>query len=98
MFGLAAFLRAAPKAQHLVFHLWPEHVQAFALFQSVQTQWRMGPVGPTGFDYASLRAHPAVRAWPHADRERLLGELAILESGFLDAAAAIRAAAVNAPT
>lgn len=31
--------------------IWPEHVQAFNLFQGLGTQWRVGMGGPTGLDY-----------------------------------------------
>ncbi|MEN6538691.1 MAG: DUF1799 domain-containing protein [Mizugakiibacter sp.] len=34
--------------------IWPENWPAFALFSSLQTQWKVGMAGPTGLDYATL--------------------------------------------
>lgn len=33
---------------------FPENVQALELFKYLETQWRMGPSGPTGFDYNAM--------------------------------------------
>ncbi len=38
-------------------HLWPDNVQAWQCWQGVQTQWRVGMAGPTGLDYAGVRAY-----------------------------------------
>lgn len=37
-------------------YLWPDNVQAWNCWQGVQTQWRTGMSGPTGLDYAGVRA------------------------------------------
>lgn len=34
--------------------IWPEHVQAFELFNFMGTQWRTGVSGPTGLDYGVM--------------------------------------------
>ena len=34
--------------------LWPENEPAFALFTTINTQWRIGMGGPTGLDYNVL--------------------------------------------
>jgi hypothetical protein len=34
--------------------VWPENWPAFALFCSMQTQWRVGMGGATGIDYSAL--------------------------------------------
>jgi len=34
--------------------IWPEHVQAFELFNFMGTQWRIGMSGPTGLDYGVM--------------------------------------------
>lgn len=36
------------------FGLWPENVQAVAIFQRMQGQWRMGFGGPVALDYTAL--------------------------------------------
>lgn len=45
---------AAEPAQ--VLYLWPCNVTAWACWQGVQTQWRVGHAGATGLDYAGVRA------------------------------------------
>lgn len=37
-------------------YLWPDNVDAWRAWQSIQTQWRHGMSGPTGLDYAGVRA------------------------------------------
>lgn len=48
--GLAA---ADAGATH---YLWPVNVGVWQLWQSLQTQWRIGPAGATGLDYAAVRS------------------------------------------
>ena len=38
-------------------YLWPCNVKHWALWCELSTQWRFGPSGPTGIDYAGVRAH-----------------------------------------
>jgi len=40
-----------------VAYLWPCNVKAWGHWQAVQTQWRSGMGGPTGLDYAGVRAY-----------------------------------------
>lgn len=65
------------------FRLWPEHLPAFALWCAVQTQWRTSMAGPTGLDWQGVRAHPAARALPRAQREPVLADLACMEVAWL---------------
>ncbi|KQY83650.1 DUF1799 domain-containing protein [Pelomonas sp. Root1444] len=65
------------------FVLLPENVPVLRLWGAVQTQWAHGPLGPTGFQWHSLRLHPDVRAIPAADREPLLQGLAVMERAWL---------------
>lgn len=84
--ALAAFgleLHGAAAARDEVFHLWPEHVPALGLWGAVQTQWRQGFGGPTGLDYAGVRASPAFCSLPRRRRERVFGELCIMERATL---------------
>ncbi|MCU0963533.1 MAG: DUF1799 domain-containing protein [Burkholderiaceae bacterium] len=59
--ALAAFgmrLEDEAPAQELPgFHLLPECVPVFQLWRNVQTQWRVGMMGPTGLDYAGVEAY-----------------------------------------
>jgi hypothetical protein len=75
------------------FHLWAEHVDALNLWFGVQTQWRHGFNGPTGLDYAGVRAAPGFRALPRVRREPVFGELCIMERATLGEWALQRAAA-----
>lgn len=65
------------------FALWPEHLPILQLWTRVQTQWRQGFQGPTGFDWASLRAHPACASAPPEHREDWLAGLAVMEQAWL---------------
>lgn len=67
-----------------VFHLWPEHVEAVVLWSRVQSQWRHGMAGPTGLDYAGVRASPAFRRLPRKDRERVFEDVCVMESAALE--------------
>lgn len=60
-----------------------ENVPVLRLWGAVQTQWSHGPMGPTGFQWTSLRAHPDVRAVPSGEREHLLRGLAVMERAWL---------------
>lgn len=73
-----------------VFVLLPDNVAVFNLFNRVQTQWRHGMAGPTGLDYAGVRASPAFRSIPRADREAILADVCVMERSWLSAAAEIR--------
>ena len=74
-----------------LFYLWPEHVRAYVLWAGVQTQWRVGFGGPTGLDYAGVRASPAFRALPRRRAERTFVEVQIMERAALAEWAAQRA-------
>lgn len=45
-----------PPSEHTAY-LWPDNVQAWNCWQGCQTQWRVGMAGPTGLDYAGVRAY-----------------------------------------
>lgn len=51
--GLGAHDGAAPQR---VEYLWPDNLPAWHAWQRVGTQWRTGVAGPTGLDYAGVRA------------------------------------------
>ena len=82
-FGLVA--DRPPLAPAETFALWPENVPAFELWLAVQTQWRMGPNGPIGLDYAGVEAHMrcGLRMRPRQLRRRW-GELRAMEQAALE--------------
>lgn len=65
------------------FHLLPCNVPVFHLWGHVQTQWVHGMSGPTGFNWQSLREHPAVQRIPRGRRAGLLEGLADMEVAWL---------------
>lgn len=66
------------------FHLLPENVSILKLWMGVQTQWRNSFAGPTGLDYAGVRASPALRRVPRRKRERAIELLCAMERAVLD--------------
>ena len=71
--------------------LWPENLPALQLFNSVQTQWTVGPVGPVGLNYPGVRASPAFLRIPEGERESVFEGACVMERAYL-AALAERAA------
>ena len=65
------------------FYLWLEHVPALKLWGGVQTQWRHGFHGPTGLDYAGVRASPAWRQLRQRERERAFADVCVIERAWL---------------
>jgi hypothetical protein len=48
--------------------VWPDNWQAVHLFEALRTQWRVGPGGPYGIDYAAIE--PTMRLMRiEADRD-----------------------------
>lgn len=63
--------------------MWPENWEAFEIFSTLQTQWRSGFGGPTGFDYNVLFAYLNLLS---IDQERqcdLLKDIRVMESAAL---------------
>lgn len=84
--------RGAAVDGRLPFYLHPENVPVFRLWGQVQTQWVHGMAGPTGFNWPSLREHPAVVRIPRRRREQLLAGLAHMEGAWIAERARIAAA------
>lgn len=66
-----------------LFRLWPEHVDALHLWLATQTQWRHQFAGPSGLDYAGVRAAPAFGALSPERREAVFAELCVMERAAL---------------
>lgn len=80
----AMALQPAPQPPVGEFLLWAEHEAALDLYYAVDTQWRIGVAGPTGLDYAGVRAAPAFRRLG-ARREQVFSDLCHIERGWLRA-------------
>jgi hypothetical protein len=68
-----------------VFDYWPEHEPAILLFAAVQTQWRVGFGGPTGFDYTAVFAtmERMFRAESEEVRDEIFASLQVMERAAL---------------
>ena len=65
--------------------IWPDQVPVVNLFSSVLTQWRMGPSGPVGLDYAGVEATMRMKMVPAKERGQMLDDLRIMERAALAA-------------
>lgn len=78
------------------FRLWSCHEAALDLYYAVRTQWRVGVSGPTGLDYAGVRAAPAFRRLG-TRREQVFEDLCGIERGYLEEHARLLAERRNPP-
>ena len=51
---LKAFGLSAADFDHEVIEIWPDCLEAYSVFDDMNTQWRVGMSGPTGLDYSAL--------------------------------------------
>lgn len=85
MWGVVIQRQARPAAEECFF-LWPENEPAWALWHTLQTQWRTGGMGGReGLDYpavdVAMRVGP-VRVRPK-DRRRRWAEIQVMERAAL---------------
>lgn len=64
--------------------MWPELWPAIEHFRRITTQWRCGGGGPIGLDYGILYANLDRDGVTGADRDDLLGAIAVIESAALE--------------
>lgn len=62
---------------------WAQNTHAYELLVSMSSQWRMGPTGPTGLDYAALPAVLRLAGIPRADWTDTFEALRVMESEAL---------------
>lgn len=79
MYGLTVEEASGPPCE-----VWPDNWPSVELFTSVSTQWRMGPAGPVGLDYAIAfrlmdRLGLSERAW-----DWMFDDLRVLEDAALE--------------
>lgn len=65
--------------------LWPDNVDAVDVFIGMGTQWRMGPGGATGLDYAALPFVMRSVGIPAADRSDVFDGVRVMEIEALGA-------------
>jgi hypothetical protein len=66
-----------------VAYLWPCNVVSWACWQGVQTQWRVGPAGATGLDYAGVRAYLDEQLLERAARQDAFAGILACEAALL---------------
>ncbi|KQW97139.1 hypothetical protein ASC94_10130 [Massilia sp. Root418] len=59
--------------------IWPENLIAYSLFESLRTQWRNGPNGPTGLDYNVLYHKLDRMALPPEEYDQLEQDVCVME-------------------
>lgn len=59
--------------------VWPDNWPAVSLFVSLATQWRVGPGGATGLDYAALPFVLRIQRIPRADWSDAFDALRVME-------------------
>lgn len=64
--------------------VWPENWAAWCLFETMATQWRAGPGGVIGLDYAVLAEELRLAQIPQAEHGRLRNDIRVLEAAALD--------------
>ena len=68
---------------HTIAYLWPCNVAAWQHWAGVQTQWRSGPGGATGLDYAGVRAYLDECGLCGDERKDIFAGLRAAEAGCL---------------
>lgn len=68
-----------------VFFLWPEHVQAWNVFQVCRTQWHLGFAGREGLIYDEVRDEIRRRGLRRQKADRLFEQVRHIEWGAVDA-------------
>lgn len=71
----------APPA--LLFELWPEHLPPYRLFCALDTQWAWDQGQRTGLPAERVRATPAFRQLPRAERENVFADMVYIERAYL---------------
>jgi hypothetical protein len=63
--------------------VWPENLPAVNAFIALSTQWRMGPAGPVGLDYAALPPVMRLIGLPRATWPDVFEGVRVMESEAL---------------
>ena len=65
--------------------VWPDQMEAWAVYRSMNTQWNMGPRGPVGLRYETLPEIWRRVKVPPERRDEVFLDLQILEAASLNA-------------
>ncbi|AZC19539.1 hypothetical protein C4K40_4158 [Pseudomonas sp. CMR5c] len=67
--------------------IWPDLWPAFLLFEAMNTQWRVGPGGASGLDYAAIPPTALMLGIKRRDLKKIFPDLRVMEAEALAAAA-----------
>lgn len=68
--------------------VWPDAWPAFCLFEALGTQWRLGPGGPSGLDYAAIPGTASMVGIKRSELVGAFGDLRVMEHEALAVMAA----------
>lgn len=63
--------------------VWPDAWPAFCLFEALGTQWRLGPGGPSGLDYAAIPGTAKMIGLKHRELSEAFKDLRVMENEAL---------------
>lgn len=72
-------------AQAQTIYIWPENVDSWNFFQSIQTQWTVGPTGAIGLNYAGVEVERKAWGIKSKDWPKLFFEVKAMERATLAA-------------
>lgn len=78
MWGLTVEEASGPPVE-----IWPDNITAVHTFIATTTQWRMGPTGPVGLDYAILPTVLRLTGVPRTDWPDVFRDIRTLEDEAL---------------
>lgn len=81
--GIPPEMRDGIVSSAAVTPIWQENETSFALFASLQTQWRIGMGGPTGLDYSAVPVVMELYSVPEKDRRQVFDDVRVMESEAL---------------
>ena len=65
------------------FAVWPDNWLALSVFLDMDTQWRVGAVGPTGLDYSALEPVMRLQGVRKRDRQDVFAAVRVMEAEAL---------------
>ena len=66
------------------FYLWPSNLQAFELWQRLQSQWLYAEGHPVGLNYAGVEAAVRLIQIPNRRRAEMFSAMQVMEFAALD--------------
>lgn len=81
--GLPVDVVAESETYRAIDGIYPDNIQSVAIFMDMLTQWRVGPGGATGLDYAALPVVMKLRKVPKSDTSEIFDNIQIMERAAL---------------